>query len=211
MNYREKRKIAIQELFENFHLDLTGCRKPEQVKRIYELCLQGYYSYEIAEILGVTPKTVQKTYRRYNFPDMQNYFPPRLDERSNFVNGLKIDRSGHIYKRVPGHPHGSKWGSYVAVHRLVMEEHLGRYLTKEEVVHHKDGNPANNDLSNLELFASNAEHLAKTLKGHCPNWSPEGREKLKNQNKKRKRNNQGQFLNQELSPSHAELESDDSQ
>lgn len=36
-------------------------------------------------------------------------------------------------------------------HRYVMREHLGRELEPWEVVHHKDGNPLNNDLGNLEL------------------------------------------------------------
>lgn len=45
-------------------------------------------------------------------------------------------------------------------HRKVMEEHLGRKLKKGEVVHHKDGNPANNSIENLMLFANEREHMA---------------------------------------------------
>ena len=47
----------------------------------------------------------------------------------------------------------------IAVHRLVMERHLGRCLFPEEVVHHKNGNRKNNLLSNLQLFRDSAEHL----------------------------------------------------
>lgn len=36
-------------------------------------------------------------------------------------------------------------------HRVVMEKHLRRELLPTEIVHHKDGNPANNTLENLEL------------------------------------------------------------
>lgn len=36
-------------------------------------------------------------------------------------------------------------------HRLLMEAKLGRRLKTSEYVHHKDGNPRNNDPSNLEL------------------------------------------------------------
>lgn len=36
-------------------------------------------------------------------------------------------------------------------HRLVMAEHLGRYLTKDEIVHHLDGDMTNNDVSNLVI------------------------------------------------------------
>lgn len=39
-------------------------------------------------------------------------------------------------------------------HRKVMEDFLGRSLLPEENVHHKDGNRANNHLSNLELWTT---------------------------------------------------------
>lgn len=42
-------------------------------------------------------------------------------------------------------------------HVHVMEMHLGRKLNTGEVVHHKDQNKTNNDLSNLELM-THAEH-----------------------------------------------------
>jgi len=38
------------------------------------------------------------------------------------------------------------------VHRLKMEEHLGRRLEPYEIVHHKDGNRLNNEISNLEIM-----------------------------------------------------------
>lgn len=43
------------------------------------------------------------------------------------------------------------------IHRVVMEEHLGRKLSTDEHVHHIDGNVENNDISNLQLV-SNSEH-----------------------------------------------------
>lgn len=50
-------------------------------------------------------------------------------------------------------------GNRVKYHRYVMEKHLGRELLDTEVVHHKDNNKLNNDISNLELFASMSDHL----------------------------------------------------
>ncbi len=44
-------------------------------------------------------------------------------------------------------------------HRLVAAQMLGRPLKEGEVVHHKDGNPANNDPGNLQVFGSHSEHM----------------------------------------------------
>ena len=43
------------------------------------------------------------------------------------------------------------------VHRITMSEHLGRPLRSDEFVHHKDDDPSNNNLSNLEIM-TNSEH-----------------------------------------------------
>jgi hypothetical protein len=43
-------------------------------------------------------------------------------------------------------------GKKVRAHRWIMEQHLGRKLLPTEQVHHKDGNPLNNDLTNLEVL-----------------------------------------------------------
>ena len=43
-------------------------------------------------------------------------------------------------------------------HRVVMEKHVGRKLTKKEVVHHINGNKHDNAISNLLLCSSQAEH-----------------------------------------------------
>jgi hypothetical protein len=48
-------------------------------------------------------------------------------------------------------------------HRAVMEKILDRKLTEKEVVHHKDGNKSNNSPENLELYASNGDHLREHL------------------------------------------------
>jgi hypothetical protein len=45
-------------------------------------------------------------------------------------------------------------------HRLVMEQHLRRFLRGVEIVHHDDEDKTNNDISNLRLFESNSAHLA---------------------------------------------------
>ena len=49
-------------------------------------------------------------------------------------------------------------------HRVLMERHLGRKLEPWELVHHKDGNPQNNAIENLELVEWGA-HTTEHHKG----------------------------------------------
>jgi hypothetical protein len=60
----------------------------------------------------------------------------------------------------------TKWikGKQYRIHRLVMEKYLKRKLTSQELVHHIDGNPNNNDIKNLEI-TTRAKH-AKTHKNY---------------------------------------------
>lgn len=59
-----------------------------------------------------------------------------------------------------GHPMASRNGQ-VYEHRWVASQMLGRLLLPTERVHHKDHNKANNDPSNLEVYASQAEHFVQ--------------------------------------------------
>jgi uncharacterized protein (DUF1330 family) len=68
-----------------------------------------------------------------------------------------ISTNGYVMIRCIGHPRATKYGSYVFEHILVMEKHLGRYITTEEDVHHINGNKQDNRLENLQLM-SHIEH-----------------------------------------------------
>lgn len=89
----------------------------------------------------------------------------------NWKGGKLVRKDGYILVYAPdNHPYGitKQKGSrnkYILEHRLVMERHIGRYLLPEEVVHHIDENPSNNDISNLQLFATQADHISQ---GHGP-------------------------------------------
>src|SRR4051812_8793952 len=74
----------------------------------------------------------------------------------NWKGGYSVMGGDYRGKLVPGHPMANRDG-YVMEHRLVMSEHLGRVLTPDENVHHKNGNKLDNRLENLELVSS-ADH-----------------------------------------------------
>ena len=85
--------------------------------------------------------------------------------------GRYVDsRKGYIYVYVPDHPfakkNGEGDGGYYLEHRLVMEKHIGRYLTIDEEVHHINGVKDDNRLENLELVMKKM-HYGHITCPHC--------------------------------------------
>lgn len=66
--------------------------------------------------------------------------------------------SKYVILHVPNHPYSTKSGK-MREHRLVMEKFLGRYLKREECIHHINGIKNDNRIENLKLFKNNSEHL----------------------------------------------------
>ena len=80
-----------------------------------------------------------------------------LEKHPRWKGGRKIGVGGYVRVLQPSHPACDVQG-YVAEHRLVMEAHLGRYLTGVEIVHHINGVTSDNRIENLRLCKDRAEH-----------------------------------------------------
>ena len=85
-----------------------------------------------------------------------------------------VSKGNYIYAVVPEHPKATR-NHYVLMHRVIMENYLGRMLEDNEVVHHKDHNKKNNSIDNLELLTyrehnelHSKEHGRKIVKLKCP-------------------------------------------
>ena len=74
----------------------------------------------------------------------------------NYKGGKHLNYKGYVMIMSKGHPRADRDG-YVREHIIIMEKKIGRYLTENEIVHHKDRVRNNNTSDNLEL-KSKKEH-----------------------------------------------------
>lgn len=84
--------------------------------------------------------------RRHGGPNNSSPVGTEVSNEGGYII-VKLPVDWPWMKEMSGHGDGT----WKAKHRVVMAEHLGRALSKSEQVHHKDGDRANNDLSNLQL------------------------------------------------------------
>ena len=204
MNYQQRRAEAYRKALEGFRIDYSKVHFPsgkwvrkdrppknpnlrwtkEQAEQLVEYVRQGLLSHEIAALMGKSPKSIQKAYVRFGLPRLSNICPRYGTDNPAWKGGIHVSHNGYIYVRKPNHPFANLHG-YVPQHRLVVEQRLGRFLLPSEAVHHIDGNHANNDIANLEVFSSNGDHLRATLRGIRHNVSAENRKKLSRLSKAR--------------------------
>jgi hypothetical protein len=113
----------------------------------------------------------------------------------NFNGGQYVDEKGYLRVLKPDHPYQNH--GYVYMHRLVMEDLLGRYLESLEAVHHINEIKLDNRVDNLFLTTS-AEHSSIHRTGKRK--SLEQKTQMRNRVRERrrssgaKRNAAGQFV-----------------
>ena len=105
---------------------------------------------EIVSKLGTNRETVrQYLLKRYTPKQKRAIVRKNIrwlkgQDSPNWKSGRGVTKEGYVCLWI------SK-DERILEHRQVMENHLGRKLTRSEVVHHINGNNADNRLANLQL------------------------------------------------------------
>lgn len=112
----------------------------------------------IAKELGVTRTVISRRFEKFGIKKLDPVSAKTVfgsAENSGNWKGGRIVQNGYYMVRCPNHPKAML--GYVYEHRLVMEQHIGRYLEKDEIVHHKNRDKQDNRLENLEILTP-SEH-----------------------------------------------------
>lgn len=154
-----------------------------EIKDICEMYNSGIGSSKIALKYHASPKAIIKILREQKIqiknrgrqpgPSVQMPQKPRRKtevkrKQGSGITKMKATGGGYyIYIKSPNHPSViGKQRPYVAEHRLVMEAHIGRYLLKNEQVHHRNGIKHDNRVENLEIVTHTNHHGYVTCP-HC--------------------------------------------
>lgn len=93
----------------------------------------------------------------------------------NGLNGYghtKLFPDGYVKAYCPLHPFSCD--GYVFLHRVLMEQKIGRYLNRNEVVHHINQIKTDNRIENLMLMTRSEHsslHMKLRRKLLCSNWN----------------------------------------
>jgi len=128
-------------------------------RRFCSVKCRGRYRTKIGRLSSIC-FNCQKEFSHYKYEKRIYCSHKCANARGPAGKGGRIISCGYILIWQPHHPFADRRG-YVSEHRLVMEKKIGIFLEKGEVVHHKNGNRADNRVENLQLFRNHSEHMKK--------------------------------------------------
>jgi hypothetical protein len=133
-------------------------KKPEGVLFIWSACLDCRKERWVQALSNGKPRSPY-------CPKCSN----KLTRNPNWGGGRRNDGNGYVYIRLLDDDFFkpmSNHDGYVFEHRYIMAQKMGRCLQEWELVHHKNGIKNDNRIENLELTASNSEHIKYHTKGY---------------------------------------------
>ena len=89
---------------------------------------------------------------------VKKYSEATKGKKNHRWKGGIINNGGYMYVLKHDHPYSDKKG-YVKRSNLLMEQHLGRYLEPEEIVHHKNEIRDDDRIENFRLFPTIGKHM----------------------------------------------------
>jgi len=125
----------------------------ERDKKIIELYIHGANQKNVSKLIGISQSSVSHILKKNN---IESNYLRNGKNNSNWKGGIRYDRNRKtIYS--PNHPNCNAKG-YCYEYVLIMEEYLGRFLKKGEIVHHINGDITDNRLDNLQVMTQ-SEHV----------------------------------------------------
>ena len=150
-------------------------------EKLYKLYWKEEYSLaEIENKLNIVRSTLIRTFKKLeiktrttkeasNTKRYKREHIIRNTERNhpNWKGGICQDVDGYMLIKKRNHPRANSRG-YVRRSHLVAEKKLGRYLERNEVVHHKNGNIADNRIEIVTVPEKARVYLDSGFKGQSP-------------------------------------------
>jgi len=146
---------------------IKGHKSTEEMRRKISLANKGHTAWN----KGVprskeTKEKLSLIHKGKRYSPNTEFKKGQIGEKAGHWKGGKTETlRGYIWILQSTHPSANH--GYVSEHRFIMEKYINRYLTEDEVVHHRGvkfpirsiENKQDNRIENLQLFVNNSEHL----------------------------------------------------